>query len=54
MGDPLALGPPPEPKPSPAEGRWGEREPTAQVGRGARARPWRAGRAGAGRAPCAG
>ncbi|KAM6250800.1 LOW QUALITY PROTEIN: WD repeat-containing protein 88 [Spheniscus humboldti] len=29
-GDPLALGPPPEPKPSPAEGRWGEREPMAQ------------------------
>ncbi|XP_075366872.1 WD repeat-containing protein 88 [Mycteria americana] len=30
-GDPPALGPPPEPKPSPAEGRWGDREPTAQI-----------------------
>lgn len=38
-GDPLALEPEPEPEPEaiPAAGRWGDQEPTAQVGRGRQA-----------------
>lgn len=33
-GDPLAIEPLPEPRPerSPAEGHWGDQEPTAEVG----------------------
>lgn len=45
-GDPLALGPEPEPEPepTPAEGRWGDQESAAQVGRGRQIpRPWIAG-----------